>query len=546
VNDRDDWHDGFAPTLAGSTFPGINAGSGTEISAPLAASGTVTSGTTGAGTLPADQAFTSSTTKSGAFATTEPGVSADTPDNNSAAAAPNTGDGLADIIVGGFGAVLLTAAMEGAIISAANAVPHSTKDGGNGNAIAGGHWAHCLATESRDDHFAFLSDDHAADRWRTSADFKPKSDRIDLTALGLTGFVILALDSASTSVPAHTIAWIYDGSADQTTVYVNSTDHSLSIGDTSLVEVHLQGMLTIEPSELALAPDQAVLLTAAERTEAGIATAHDNATAVAMVSTDTSSGATSEVRDKHTSQTSDPRHGPDTVQDRIEPFDHIHTGSIRDDESGKHLAATTSDDAPTAHADAQPSVTAQHALPTETAIAPGQPTFDKAEAPTNGGGAVPTPTYVVHIASTAAPDAPLAPDAPDAHNVPDAHDVPNTPDMPDVKADLPADEQGPALGHDWTHPSRDNWQFNFEWKNDGPAHSPDVGSPETHVAASMHGPDMFHFDLSSTTHLADDNMFGPRNSVHFNGEASAHSQGEDIPDHATVPHAHHASHDLMV
>ena len=534
-DDRDDWHDGFAPTLAASTFNGIHAGSGTEISAPLAASGAVTGGTTGAGTLPADQAFTSSTTKSGDFATTEPGVSADTPDNNSAAAAPNAGDALADMIMGGFGAVLLTGGDGRETITAANAVPDTTKDGGNGNAIAGGHWAHCLATESRDDHFAFLSDDHGADRWRTSADFKPKSDRIDLAALGLTGFVILALDSASASVPAHTIAWIYDGSADQTTVYVNSTDHSLSIGDTSLVEVHLQGMLTIEPSELASALDPAALLTAAERTDAGIATAHDDATAVAMVSTDTSSGATSEVHDKHTSQTSNPGHGPDTVQDRIEPFDH--TGSIRDDESGKHLAATTSDDAPTAHADAQPSVTARHALPTELAIAPDQPTFDKAEAPTNGGGAVPTPTYVVHTASIAAPDVPTAPDA---------HDLPYPPDVPDVKADIPADEQGRALGHDWTHPSRGNWQFNFEWKNDGPAHSPDVGSPETHMAASIHGPDMFHFDLSPTTHLADDNMFGPRNSVHFNGEASARSQGEDIPDHTTVPHAHHASHDLMV
>jgi hypothetical protein len=288
-------------------------------------------------------------------------------------------------------------------------------------------------------------------------------------------------------------------------------------------------MPTIEPSELALAPDPAALLTAVERTDAGIATAHVDATAVAMLSTDTSSAAASEVHDKHTSQTGDSGHGPDTVQDRIEPFDH--SGSIHDDESGKHLAATTSDDAPTAHADARPSVTVPHALPTETAIAPDQPTFDKTEAPTNGSGAVPTPTYVVHTASIAAPD---------------AHDVPNTPDLPDVKADLPADEQGRALGHDWTHPSRGNWQFNFEWKNDAPAHGPDVGSPETHMAASMHGPDMFHFDLSSTTHLADDNMFGPRNSVHFNGEASAHSQGEDILDHTTVPHAHHASHDLMV
>ena len=498
-DDRDDWHDGFSPTLAASTFAGINAGSGTEISAPLAASGTVTSGTTGE-------------------------IAA-----ASAAAAPNAGDALADMIMGGFGAVLLTGSDGQETITAANTVPGTTKDGGNGDTIAGEHWAHRLAVNSGNDHFVFMSTDHGADRWLPASEFKPKSDRFDLTALGLADFVVLALDSASTSVPAHTIAWIYDGSADQTTVYVNSTDHSLSIGDTSLVEVHLQGMLTIEPSELALAPDPAALLTAVERTDAGIATAHVDATAVAMLSTDTSSAAASEVHDKHTSQTGDSGHGPDTVQDRIEPFDH--SGSIHDDESGKHLAATTSDDAPTAHADARPSVTVPHALPTETAIAPDQPTFDKTEAPTNGSGAVPTPTYVVHTASIAAPD---------------AHDVPNTPDLPDVKADLPADEQGRALGHDWTHPSRGNWQFNFEWKNDAPAHGPDVGSPETHMAASMHGPDMFHFDLSSTTHLADDNMFGPRNSVHFNGEASAHSQGEDILDHTTVPHAHHASHDLMV
>ena len=54
-------------------------------------------------------------------------------------------------------------------------------------------------------------------------------------------------------MPAHTIAWLYDSSANQTIVYVNPTDQSLSIGDFSLVEVHLDGFSTVQTSDFMLA-----------------------------------------------------------------------------------------------------------------------------------------------------------------------------------------------------------------------------------------------------------------------------------------------------
>jgi hypothetical protein len=525
-DDRDDWHDGFTPTLAASTLTGINAGSGTEISAPLAASDTVTSGTTGAGTLPADQAFTSSTTKSGAFATTEPGVSADTPDNNSAAAAPNAGDALADMIMGGFGAVLLTGGDGRETITAANAVPDTTKDGGNGDIIAGEHWAHCLAVDSGNDHFVFMSTDHGADRWLPASEFKPKSDRFDLTALGLADFVVVALDSTSTSVPAHTVAWIYDSSADQTTVYVNSTDHSLSIGDTSLVEIHLQGMPTIEPSELTFAPEPVALALAAEPTNLGAATAHNDATPVATVAAGVSPDATSEAHEKRTSQTTDQSHGLDPNRDRVDLFDH--TGSIRDDESGKHTAGTTSDDAVTAPANAEPSVKPEHALHTEMASAPSQAiTVDDPDMSTNGSGAVAAPSYVIHTAGIAAPD---------------------VPDVSDVKADVPFDKHDLTLGHEWTHPSRGGSQFNFSWKGNDVAHDADDGFSVAHMGESMHGADMSHFDPSSTAHMtsAAGDMSGHANSFHFRGEVSAPPHADHIPEHTTIPFAAHHSHDLMV
>ncbi|TYL85993.1 hypothetical protein FXB40_42575 [Bradyrhizobium rifense] len=120
----------------------------------------------------------------------------------------------------------------------------------------GGHERNLLASSSGDDHFVFASTSNpGAARPDIISGFKADSERIDLTALGALTFAVLALDSSSTTVPAHTIAWHYDSSANQTIVYVNSTDHVLSIGDSSLEEIHLNGFSTIETSDFMLAPE---------------------------------------------------------------------------------------------------------------------------------------------------------------------------------------------------------------------------------------------------------------------------------------------------
>ena len=68
-----------------------------------------------------------------------------------------------------------------------------------------------------------------------------------MAALGALAF--LALSSTSTSVPPHTIAWIYDSAANETIVYVNPTDQTLSIGNSGLLEIHLQGIVSVEASD---------------------------------------------------------------------------------------------------------------------------------------------------------------------------------------------------------------------------------------------------------------------------------------------------------
>jgi hypothetical protein len=492
VRDRDDWRDDVGTTFAASTLTGINASSGTEISATPAAFGAVTGGATGE-------------------------IAAASATNNSAATALNAGNALANMIMAGFGAALLTGG------NAAHAVPDTAKDGGYGDTISGERWAHSLGGHSADDHFSFLSTDHGADRWHPSSDFKPKSERFDLMSLGLSDFVILALASNSTSVPAHAIAWIYDGKADQTTVYVNSTDHTLSIGDTSLMEVHLQGMVTIEPSELAFALDPVALMAAATPTDPESAAAHNDAPAVAIVAAVVSSDATSEAHDKHAILASDQGHALGTDRDRVELSDHA--GPIPADEGGKHLTGTTSDEPATVSADTRPSVNSQQAPQTDTVTAPNPATnFDKADAPANNSGTAPTPSYLIHTANTTAPDVPEV----------------NTPDTPDMKTDPHSNKHGLILSHDWAQSSRGDWQFNFSWKSDGSPHTADLGTSVTHMNASMHGGDAFHFDPSSMTHEAS-----------AAGDTSGHHSSEENSGAARSPADHfhaapHAAHDLLV
>ncbi|MFK4658689.1 VCBS repeat-containing protein [Bradyrhizobium japonicum] len=141
-------------------------------------------------------------------------------------------------------------------IGASGESPDHGKIGTNGGRDTShdGHEQTLLAGGSRDDHFVFASTSNSsAARPDIISGFKADSERSDLIALGALTLSVLALDPSSTTVPAHTIAWLYDSSANQTIVYVNPTDQSLSIGDSSLVEIHLDGFSTVQTSDFMLA-----------------------------------------------------------------------------------------------------------------------------------------------------------------------------------------------------------------------------------------------------------------------------------------------------
>jgi hypothetical protein len=73
------------------------------------------------------------------------------------------------------------------------------------------------------------------------------ADKINLAAFGALAF--LHLSPASTSVPPHTLAWTYNPVSNETIVYVNPTDGTLDIGDADLLEIHLQGVVSVAGSD---------------------------------------------------------------------------------------------------------------------------------------------------------------------------------------------------------------------------------------------------------------------------------------------------------
>ncbi|MGY8633528.1 LuxR C-terminal-related transcriptional regulator [Bradyrhizobium sp. 14AA] len=84
-------------------------------------------------------------------------------------------------------------------------------------------------------------------------DFGSGASRINLAAFGALAW--LHMTAAGKSVPPHTIAWIYDAASNETIVYVNATDHALDVGDRSLVEVHLQGIVSVAQSDVVGQPE---------------------------------------------------------------------------------------------------------------------------------------------------------------------------------------------------------------------------------------------------------------------------------------------------
>jgi VCBS repeat-containing protein len=166
-------------------------------------------------------------------------------------------------------------------------------DSGNGT-LVGGHGPDSLTGGNGNDRFVFLSAaDSRTARFDTISDFRSGSDRIDLSALGTLGFVILALTPTSTSVPAHTIAWLYDSADNETIVYVNPTDQTLSIGASGLLEIHVQGIATIQPPDFVPEPTVAAVAIAGEPIDHGLAaTAANDATSATMTTALVSSGST--------------------------------------------------------------------------------------------------------------------------------------------------------------------------------------------------------------------------------------------------------------
>jgi VCBS repeat-containing protein len=320
---------------------------------------------------------------------------------------------------------------------------NDTIHGNNGNdTIIGGFGADYLTGGNGDDRFVYLSvaDSHAG-QFDTITGFISGSDKINLTALGALAF--LALTSTSTSVPAHTVAWLYDSASNETIVYVNPTDQTLSIGDSGLLEIHLQGIATIQASDFVHEPTTAPIVVAAgEPIDLALAaTATDGI--IATTTADNSLGWTLSdgallADGTWTTQTTSVGYSFGADRDRIDLIDYARfTGS---DEVRTHSTEYTDDDAAITLASGQ-SIELQHvhvmAL-TENKFVFGQlPVLDSAGVMTVGNGAVMAPSGTIHHTGSAALNA------------------------ADDRAELQLAKHGMALEDGgWIGPSHSDWKIN--------------------------------------------------------------------------------------
>ncbi|WP_407188564.1 LuxR C-terminal-related transcriptional regulator [Bradyrhizobium centrosematis] len=83
--------------------------------------------------------------------------------------------------------------------------------------------------------------------------------RLNLSAFGALAW--LHLTAAAKSIPPHTLAWVYDAATNETIVYVNTTDRVLDVGDRALMEVHVQGIVSIAEADVGQPEGAAVAVT---------------------------------------------------------------------------------------------------------------------------------------------------------------------------------------------------------------------------------------------------------------------------------------------
>lgn len=146
-----------------------------------------------------------------------------------------------------------------------------TVNGNNGaDTIIGGFGGDRLKGSNGDDTFVYLAvADSSSAQFDSIADFRFGSDRINLAAFGALTF--MALSPTATTVPPHTIAWIYDSASNQTIVYVNQTDQTLDVGDSALLEIHLQGDGFVQESDFVHEPATATVAATGEAIDPALA-----------------------------------------------------------------------------------------------------------------------------------------------------------------------------------------------------------------------------------------------------------------------------------
>ncbi|MCK1393755.1 response regulator transcription factor [Bradyrhizobium sp. 1] len=129
-------------------------------------------------------------------------------------------------------------------------------------------------------------DPRSSDSKSTSSDsvfdFASGLGRINLAAFGALAW--LHMTAATKSIPPHTLAWVYNSATNETIVYVNPTDRVLDVGDRGVVEIHLEGIVSIAEADVVSDPHGAVVATTLEQLEAALISAA--ATDETVLSTD--------------------------------------------------------------------------------------------------------------------------------------------------------------------------------------------------------------------------------------------------------------------